>query len=132
MPIRYTFDLAKRLVISTWTGPVTATDLDTLWSAYMAAPEFARCDGSLADVRLAQIQFTGRELSDRMKSLAIPAVGPRPFAAAVLVASPAQYGSARQHGVFASYTTMIFHEEEAALAWLETQVSLLRRDSGSR
>lgn len=123
MPITYTIDTARDIILERWTGTISAADLGSFWRAFLTDPEVMKRRRTLVDVRAATISFTGPELEDLVHTVVLPVLGRRKWATAVLVASPSQYGTARQYQVFAdSYSgDCIFTDEQSALLWLEQQ-----------
>ncbi|MGH7648865.1 MAG: hypothetical protein ACREND_12160 [Gemmatimonadaceae bacterium] len=123
MPITYSVDTSRDIIFETWTGTINASDLAAYWREYLADPEVMKCRRTLVDLRAATIVFTGQQLADLIESIAVPMLGGLKWATAVLVAAPAQFGTARQYQVFAeSYSDdAIFFDEKSALEWLERQ-----------
>ena len=123
MHIAYTVDTARDIIFEAWTGTITAADLGSFWRGFLADPEVMKCRRTLVDVRAATIMFTGPELEELVQTVVLPVLGNLKWATAVLVASPSQYGTARQYQVFAdSYSgDSIFADEHSALLWLERQ-----------
>lgn len=122
MPIDITLDHEHRLLRATWHGRITAPDLAEHW-ARLFTEEALALGRSLVDLRRADLAFTGMELSAVLQSVVAPQLTGRRWAAALLVATPTQYGQARQFEAYAEEVsrTEIFHDEAAALAWLLAQ-----------
>lgn len=120
MPFSYRVDPHSRIVLSTWSGTITAQELGHHWKDVLADPELAGCTKSIADLREAQLAFTGSELATMVGGVLLPGLVGRPWREAILVGAPDQYGTARQYSVYADGVTKhaIFTDEEAALAWL--------------
>jgi hypothetical protein len=120
MPISYSIDQQKRLIVEVWTGDVTATDLAAYWRDYLADPAVLAIRRTLVDLRQCRILFTGSQLSALINSVVIPVLEGRDWKTAIVVDQPAQYGVSRQYHVFAeSYSVdSIFSDPDAALTWL--------------
>jgi hypothetical protein len=123
VPIAYELDRSRNIILETWTGRISANDLANYWRDYLADPEVMRCRRTLVDLRDADVEFTGTELSHLIQSIAIPAIGDRKWVTAILVTAPAPYGFSRQYQVFAERYShdSIFDEHEPALNWLLRQ-----------
>lgn len=123
MPITYTIDTSRDIIFETWTGTISASDLAAYWREYLVDPEVMKRRRTLVDLRAATIVFTGQQLADLIQAIVLPMLGDLKWTTAVLVATPAQYGTARQYQVFAeSYSgDAIFADENPALEWLECQ-----------
>ena len=80
----------------------------------------ATAERTLADLRAAEIRFTGQELSDLVLGVVLPRLGGRDWKTAIVVDQPIQFGVSRQYQVFADrYSTdCIFHDPEEAIGWL--------------
>lgn len=74
------------------------------------------------DLRGADIQFNGRELSNLVLNLVIPRLNGREWTTA-LVVQKQQFGVSRQYQVFAEQysTDCIFYDPDEALCWLLQQ-----------
>lgn len=123
MPITYTIDEATHIVLEVWNGPISARDLGEHWRSCLADPVFVACGKSLVDVRESQIRFSGPELSRLVSSIVVPMLGSRKWVTALVVGSAAQFGTARQYGVFSESfgTDSVFSDYEAAWAWVTSQ-----------
>lgn len=123
MPITYTIDTGRDIILETWSGTISASDLAAYWRGYLLDPEVMKCRRTLVDMRGAAIEFTGEQLSDLVHTIVLPTLGGLKWATAVLVAAPAQFGTVRQYQVFAeSYSwDSIFSDEKSAVDWLERQ-----------
>ncbi len=122
MPIDITLDHERRLLVATWRGRITAPELAEHW-ARLFTEEALALGRSLVDLRGADLAFTGMELSEVLRTVGAPQLAGRGWAAALLVATPTQYGQARQFEAYAEEVsrTQIFHDEAGALAWLLAQ-----------
>ena len=120
MPISYSIDHDRRIIFEIWTGEVSAADLGEYWKRYLADPDVMAIRRTLVDLRQCRILFKGTDLSDLVRSLVIPGLEGRDWKTAIVAERSVQFGVSRQYQVFAqSYSQdCIFHEPEAALAWL--------------
>lgn len=124
MTITYSVEHTRGIVISTWTGAITAEVLGDFWQRLLRDPEALRYRRSLADLRGCQLRLTGRELSGLVMDVVRPLLGDLRWKSAILVAEPVQYGVSRQYQVFAAYYSKdaIFDDHDAALRWLMQDV----------
>lgn len=125
MPVTYSVDRERNLVLETWTGMVTAPEVATAWRAMAADAEVNACRRLLCDVREASTDLTSTDFAELVYGLLAPALGTTPFHTAIVVGTPFQYGKARQFEAFAQTikTIQICHDEQSAVAWLEAQSS---------
>ena len=122
MPISYHFDEAHRVVRAYWQESVSAEEVLRYWTQRTTEwgnPDYRR---TLADIRSCKARFNGPELERLVGSTlgsALPTPGCR---TAVLVETPAEYGTARQFQVFfhGIGESRIFTDEADALAWLSS------------
>ncbi len=123
MPITYSVDHSRRVVLVSWTGDVTARDLRSHWKKMLADPEAFAMGKSLADLRMCNLLLTGSELWSLVDKVAIPLLKGRDWKTALVVARSEQYGASRQYQAFASrYSTdAIFEDYDKALAWILAQ-----------
>ena len=123
MPITYTINTACNIITETWTGTVDAHTLGAYWKSYLKDPVVLGCRRTVVDMREATVAFTGNELFDLVRTIALPALGDRKWASALLVGGPVQFGTSRQYQAFADMysTDSIFHDRDAAEAWLMGQ-----------
>ncbi|MBX3175336.1 MAG: hypothetical protein KF709_13055 [Gemmatimonadaceae bacterium] len=123
MPIHYRIDPTTQTVYETWTGTVNAEQLGAYWSASLRKDEFLTCGKTIADVRAADVELVGADLQVLIQGIAVPLLAGRRWLTAVVVASPSQFGTARQYEVFSEVfsTGGIFHDLESAEAWLAAQ-----------
>lgn len=119
-PITYSIDRARDFILEVWRGLVTADDLRAHWGAFLENADVMRIRRTLVDMREAELQFTGQELSHLVSDLVIPRLGGLDWKTAILVAQPVQFGVSRQYQVFAeSYSAdSIFYDVDEAIAWL--------------
>jgi hypothetical protein len=119
-PITYTIDSRLGVIFETWTGAVTAADLRAYWTSYMNDPQVMALRITLADLRRANIQFSGDELNGLVCGLVEPKLQGRQWKTAILVANPVQFGISRQYHAFAGLYSndSIFADRDLALCWL--------------
>jgi hypothetical protein len=122
-PISYSIDKSLGVIREVWSGRVTAADLQRHWVAYLANPEVLEVRRTLVDLRGADIQFNGRELSKLVLNLIIPRLNGRDWTTALVVGKPVQLGVSRQYQVFAEQYSRdcIFYDRDEALRWLLQQ-----------
>lgn len=103
-----------------WSGAITAAVIRQRWSEILADPEVLRIGRALADIREADLQFTGAELADIVATVAAPALQGRRWRSAIVVRDPVQYGVSRQYEVFSGEFGVdgIFHDPADARRWL--------------
>ena len=123
MTISYAVDHQRDIIVETWTGSVDAAALGAHWHVLLADPAAMACRRTLVDLRDAQMDFSGSELSDLVQTIATPALVDKKWVTALLVGDAAQYGKSRQYQAFADMysTDSIFTERDAAEAWLLRQ-----------
>lgn len=121
MPIHYAIDRERDIVRVVWTDRVDDAAFAAHLQKMLSDPEALRCRRSLSDLRGAELTMLGAQLKTRLRGSAAPMLGDSPWTVAILVKSPAQYGTARQFEAFAEgiARNAIFHDEAEALAWLE-------------
>jgi hypothetical protein len=119
-PISYVIDKELGVVMATWRGDITAADLKRHWERFFTNAEVLAVGRSVADVRDANFQFTGRELSNLVSEVVIPLLNGRSWRTAIVVARPAQFGVSKQFQVYAQLfsTDKIFYDLDAALRWI--------------
>ena len=120
MTIEYTIDNERRVIVETWRGVTTASELASYWRRMLVDPEALAIRRTFVDLRDASIDFTGAELASMVESIVVPLLGGKSWKSALLIEKPVQFGSSRQYQVFAeSYSRdAIFHDAEAAMRWL--------------
>jgi hypothetical protein len=120
MTIEYTIDHERKVILETWLGAVTASELANYWRHILADPEILAIRRTLVDLRNASTEFTGAELASMVESIVIPALGGRSWKSALLIEKPVQLGVSRQYHVFAETYSQdaVFHDPEAAMRWL--------------
>lgn len=120
MPISYTIDSARRVVLERWIGDIYGSDLSEHWRVMTGDPAAMGCRGSLADITECTFHIAGDELSKIIRAVVIPALLSNSWKAAILVNGPVQFGLARQYGAWTDdkHEMAIFSDRESALAWL--------------
>jgi hypothetical protein len=120
MPIKYDIDRPRGIIIETWWGKITKETVAHHWEKCLSDPEVLDCRRTLADLRQTEIAFTGPELEQLVKAVAIPKLTGKKWKTAILVSNSLQFGSSRQYQVFAESFSKdsIFYDETAAILWL--------------
>jgi len=102
MPITYTINHEKRLIIETWTGDIFASDLAAYWRRYLADAEVLKIRRTIVDLLASAIKFTGNELSSLIETIVLPALNGRKWTTALVVAGDSvEFGVSRQYQAFA-------------------------------
>ena len=122
-PISYTINRDLGVIFEVWKGDVTVADLQSYWQSYLADPEVLAIRRTVVDLRGANIQFTGNELSNLVAAVVIPVLQGRDWKTAIVVERPVQFGVSRQYQVFAERYSVdsIFYSPNEALYWLLQQ-----------
>jgi hypothetical protein len=120
MPITYTVDKERNVVMVTWQGDVTAEDYRAHLRTMLQDPDALSAGRSLIDLREANLVLHGAELNAVREVEAGPRLAGRQWRSAVLVGSTANYGLARQYQILSQSedTDGLFRDYAAALAWL--------------
>jgi len=125
MPISYSIDADRGVILEAWQGDVTAADLRRYWQGYLADPRVMETRRTLVDLREARIAFSGAELLDLVCDVVKPALAGRGWTTAIVVAraGAVQFGVSKQYQVFAEAYSRdaIFDDYDAALRWLVVQ-----------
>lgn len=121
MPIRYTVDRAKRIILEVWEGQVDADCLEAYWRQCLQDPEVLSMRRTLVDLRRAEMQFSGADLNFLIQTVVLPVLQGRDWKSALVVEHPVQFGVCRQYQVFAERYShdSIFDDLEKARLWLE-------------
>lgn len=129
MPIEYTIDTQLHVVREAWTATVNATDLRAHLQRLLTDPIASATRRTIVDLRDASIEFDGSAFFDVVRSVITPKLQGNDWVTAVIVATPAQFGAARQYFAYADdFTTSdIFTEEAAAVDWMRRQRCALCR-----
>jgi hypothetical protein len=120
MPISYSIDHERSVIVETWTGDVDATELGDYWRRMLADPDAQAIRRTLVDLRHCTVLFTGSQLSDLVRGIAEPRLSGKQWKTAIIVDQPVQFGISRQYHAFAeSFSNdAIFDDRDAALTWL--------------
>jgi hypothetical protein len=123
MPITFSVDNRLGIVRETWIGAVTAQDLRSLWTGYMADPEILALRVTYVDLRAASITFAGSQMRSLIKEVVDPVLQGREWLTAIVVSGPLQLGMSRQFQEFADHFShdAIFFDDQDALEWLMRQ-----------
>jgi len=123
MPITFSVDNRLGIVRETWIGAVTARDLRSLWTGYMADPEILALRVTYVDLRAASITFAGSQMRSLIKEVVDPVLQGREWLTAIVVSGPLQLGMSRQFQEFADHFShdAIFFDDQDALEWLMRQ-----------
>ena len=120
MPISYSIDTVRRMIVSRWSGVVTTDDLTIHWRKLFTDDEALAVRRALSDLRGAELQFSGDDVQRLTTGLVLPVLEKGPWKTAMLVDQPANFGVGRQFQNYAQmfHNSSIFTEESAALEWL--------------
>ncbi len=123
MPISYSIDQDRRLILEVWTGDITARVLRSYWRSYLADPQVLEIRRTLVDLRQCNLLLSGIEMWSLVDEVVIPALAGRDWKTAIVVASNDHYGFSRQYQIFAQrYSTdAIFQDRDRALRWILEQ-----------
>ena len=120
MPISYSIDTRRRVILTRWEGVVTKAVAAAHWKQLFADPEALIVRRTLADLRGADVQISGAELMELSAEHIRPVSAGGPWRSAMIVDQPVLFGITRQ---FQSYAliqdrSQVFTDEAAALEWL--------------
>jgi hypothetical protein len=120
MPISYTVDKERNVVLVTWQGDVTAEDYRSHLRAMLQDPDALRTGRSLTDLSQANILMSGVELNAVATAEALPRLAGRQWKTAVLVSSTLNFGVARQYQILSEseISDRVFRDRAAALRWI--------------
>lgn len=123
MPITYSIDQAAGVIFEVWEGDVSADDLRQYWERYLADPDVLALRRTLVDLRGANLNFSGEDLSYLISKVVLPVLNGLDWKTALVVGKPVQYGVSRQYQVFAERYSRdaIFEDSDVALQWLKQQ-----------
>ena len=95
-------------------------DLADHWKRLLVDPDALAIRRTLVDLRDCQIEFSGEQLFDLVRTLVEPLLHGSDWRSALLVGGTVHFGVSRQYQSFAQLYSKdaIFHEEDAALRWL--------------
>jgi hypothetical protein len=119
-PISFSIDREQGIVFEIWRGAITAAHVRRYWETLLSNADALAFRRTLADLREANLQLTGKELSGLVSEVVIPMLNGLDWRTAIVVARPAQFGVSRQYQVFAQTfsTDQIFYDPDEALRWL--------------
>jgi hypothetical protein len=120
MPITYSTDKRKGIISEVWTGKVAAMDLAAHWSQLLADADALAVRRTLVDLRNCEIEFSGEQLFDLVRTVVEPGLNGRDWRSALLVGGSVHFGVSRQYQAFAQMYSKdaIFRDKDAALKWL--------------
>lgn len=120
MPITYRLDRELQVIFETWTGDISAQELESYWKAYTADPEVMDVRRTIVDMRNGRPTFNGDDLARLIRSVVTPVLNGRDWKTAIVVKQPLQFGVSRQYGALAAHysTDAIFEDTDSALRWL--------------
>lgn len=120
MPITYSIEHSREVIMETWAGEISADDLAAHWRAYLADPDVLRIRRTLVDLRRSKILFYGHEMDDLIRTIVVPILGDLDWKTAVLVDDHLQFGISRQYQAFAERYSKdaIFKDSDTAIQWL--------------
>ena len=123
MPIQNRLERDARVIIETWSGTITIRDVDEYWHRLLTDPEALELRRTIADLRDADIAFSGAELEALVRRYVVPTLAGRTWRTAIVVAHPVQFGVSRQHEAFAErYSeSEIFDDVSKAMVWMSAQ-----------
>ena len=123
MPISYSIDTQRNVILEVWVGDVFADDLAEYWRAYLANPNVLDIRRTLVDLRQSTIHFSGEDLARLITEIVNPTLQGRNWITAIIVEGESQFGVSRQYQVFAERYSRdaIFREYDQALQWLLQQ-----------
>lgn len=122
MPISYIIDYDKNLIYETWSGEVSAGNLEIYWKQYLADPAVLKIRRTIVDLRTCNIGFHGADFSLLIETIIVPALKGRKWRTAIVVLEPAQFGVSRQYQVFAATYSRdsIFASVADAEKWIDS------------
>ena len=124
MPITYSISTDEAVIYEAWTGEVSAKELKEYWTTFLQDARVMAIRKTIVDLRQANIQLTGIELSSLVGSIVIPALQGKEWITAIVVGGSTQYGVSRQYQVFAEfYSRDSIHDDyEKAEDWVRQQL----------
>jgi len=123
MPITYEVFPFDGVIRETWHGEVTIAMLRRHWETMLSDPGCLRLRRTLADLRLASLRFSERELQDAVREVGFPLLAGRDWISAIVVRKSLQLRMASRYQAVASIFSQdaIFSMEEEAERWLTRQ-----------
>lgn len=121
-PISYTVDAALGVIFEVWRGDVSGLDLRHHWEVFLKDPEVMAIRKTHADLREANILFTGNDLMQLVEKVAIPLLHGLEWKTAIVTRQAVQVGVSHQYQVFADLfsTDSLFEDSDEALRWLRS------------
>ena len=123
MPISYSVDSDRRLILSRWDGVVTENDMLAHWRKIFSDKAALAVRRSLSDLRGVDLQVSGDNVRILTSQLVQPVLEQGPWSTAMIVDQPVILGIFRQMQVYSRMpeSTQVFTDESAALEWLLAQ-----------
>ena len=120
MPISYSVDSERGLIVSRWEGPVTAEDLASHWKKLFSDERALALRRSFADLRGSDLLFSGADLHRLTSDIVLPELEHGSWKTAIIVDRPVNFGISRQFQNWARLfsDSELFEDEHAALVWL--------------
>ena len=120
MPIAYSIDREKKLIVEVWTDEIQSHDLAAYWKRYLSDPEVLAIRRTIVDLRTADIRFSGLDFGHLIQTLVMPVLQGRSWTTAIVVTKPALFGFGRQYQAFAQIYSKdsIFSNVEEAERWI--------------
>jgi hypothetical protein len=122
MPITYVIDPQAGIQFSRWSGDILPSDLASHWAILNEDQNAQEVSLVLADLREANLDFTGAEFWKAVDDHFREAIAVRSFKNAVLVANVHQELAAKRWISIAPKTVVarVFWDEDQAKTWLKS------------
>ena len=123
MPISYTVDTERRLVLETWRGDVDASQLGEYWTKLLDDEQAVAIRRNLSDLSDCEIRLTTEEMWSLVSWILIPRQAGRKWATAIVVGKPSTHSISRHFQAFADTFShdQIFTDYAAAYEWILRQ-----------
>ena len=120
MPISYTIDAGRRLILETWRGDVDACQLGEYWTKLLDDEQAVAIRRNLSDLSDCEIRLTTEEMWSLVSWILIPRQTGRKWATAIVVGKPSTHGISRHFQAFADTFShdQIFTDYAAACEWI--------------
>jgi hypothetical protein len=120
MPISYSIDVERSLILSRWEGLVTAGDVAAHWKRLFSDERALAIGRSLTDLRGADLRFSADDIRHLTDEIVRPLLDKGPWKTAMVVDQPKVFVISRRLQIHAEMldSSRIFTDEPAALAWL--------------
>jgi len=120
MPISWSVDAKRHVILVKWHGIVTAGDLGNYFKTMLtdaSARAICRC---IADLRGAEIQLSGGDVQAVIRDVVRPLLGGRTWTSAIVADDAVAFGTSRQYEAYSQgfNRSAIFDDEVQALTWL--------------